>query len=310
MLFPWDDADRGAAGWRALWRALCDEGSIWNRETVLHAKGGEEVPVGISGRLLTDHVGDAVGMVLVVSDLRPIRSLQEQLVQSEKMSSLGRMAAGVAHEINNPLVGVVVHSHLMLERLSEDDPSRASVQKIAKEALRCREIVRDLLGFARRGSSAGAFIDVNRVLQETVAVIEKQPSMHNVEWTWCLGESLPVVSGDAGQLQQAFMNIVVNAAQAMDGRGMLTLATRWDPGRRAVEVTFTDTGPGIPPDVLPKLFEPFFTTKQPGSGTGLGLAIAYSIVERHHGRIEAANAPEGGARFCITLPPAEDRHEQ
>ena len=308
MLLPCEEGDCGT-GRRTLWQTLCDQGSIWDREAVLRDKSGNEIPVGISARLLTDHVGDAVGMVLVVSDLRQIRSLQEQLIQSEKMSSLGRMAAGVAHEINNPLVGVVVHSHLMLENMGAGDPNRENVQRVVKEAMRCRDIVRDLLGFARRGPSGGALIDVNRVLEETLALIEKQPSMHNVTLDWSLSEGLPLVTGDAGQLEQAFMNIVVNAAQAMDGRGVLHLDTRWDADRQVIEVAITDTGPGIAPAVLPQLFEPFFTTKEPGGGTGLGLAIAYSIVERHHGRVDAHNVPEGGARFSITLPRAEDRHE-
>jgi signal transduction histidine kinase len=218
------------------------------------------------------------------------------------MSSLGRLAAGVAHEINNPLGGIVVYSHLLLEDTPLSDPRRANLEKIVQQAMRCREIVQDLLGFARPPKSGEERLDLNRLLRTTLSVFSGQALFHNATIDWDLSRGPLWVMGDSGQLQQALSNIVLNAAQAMDGRGRLTIRSETAPEENVVRVTISDTGPGISSQDLPHLFEPFFTTKEAGQGTGLGLAISYGIVKRHRGTIDVTSRPGEGARFTVTLP--------
>ena len=334
MLFA-DQADPPAVPWSVLWNRLLDGEVVSEVEAVVRDRQETRIPVAVSGSVLHDSSGNSVGVVIVVRDLREtkrllasaagaveaarvkaaelaeaneeLRHLQDHLIQSEKMSSLGRLSAGVAHEINNPLGGIVVYAHLLLEDTGTDDTRRENIEKIVVQALRCREIVQGLLGFARPAASGEVLLDVNAVLRVTLDVFDGQALFHNVEIVRREEPDLPPILGDAGQLQQAFSNIVLNAAQAMNGDGRLTVATCSVPDEKTIRVVFDDTGPGIPPEHVPHLFEPFFTTKETGQGTGLGLAISYGLVKRHGGTIHAEVPAGGGARFVVSLPAAESR---
>jgi signal transduction histidine kinase len=233
------------------------------------------------------------------------RKLQEthlQLVSSEKMASLGKLAAGIAHEINNPLGGILIYSSLLMEDLPEEDPKRQDLARVVQEAGRCKEIVRSLLEFARQTEPKMEPVDINRAITDDLFFLENQALFHNIRIVKNLDPSLPLATGNAGQLKQVFMNIIINAAEAIHGNGELTIATYPASDRNAILMEFTDTGEGIREENLSRIFEPFFTTKDVGKGTGLGLATSYGIIEDHGGKIFVKSKVEEGTTFTIELP--------
>jgi two-component system NtrC family sensor kinase len=237
-----------------------------------------------------------------------LKTAHEQLVRTEKLSSLGKLAASIAHEINNPLAGILTFAKLMIRTLEQgtpDDAVRKTLVKnlalVQRETERCTAIVRNLLDFARERPLQLKEVDVNHVVDESIQLIANQIAMLGVTLERDLA-SVPPVEADYGQLRQAFVNIAINACEAMGKGGRLSIATRPLPGTGAVEISFADTGPGIPPEVLRKIFDPFFTTKE--KGTGLGLSVVYGIVERHQGKVEVESVVGKGTRFTIRLPAA------
>ncbi|KPL12207.1 hypothetical protein AMJ85_01560 [candidate division BRC1 bacterium SM23_51] len=234
---------------------------------------------------------------------REIQAMQEQLMQSEKLASLGKLAAGVAHEINNPMTGILTNASLLLEDLPLDDPQRDDLQTIVNETIRCRRIVKGLLDFARQSRPEKKKISVNEVIHNSLSLLRNQASFRNVEIAEDLDPFLPEISADPNQLQQVFVNILINASEVMpDGGKVRVISKRADRAGEQVEVSISDTGPGIPPEALSKLFDPFYSTK--GTGTGLGLAISYGIVQSHGGTIEVHSEPGHGATFIVHLPTA------
>ena len=233
---------------------------------------------------------------------RKVDERTRALLQAEKMAALGRMAGGVAHEINNPLGGILIYASLLMEEIPPEDPKRADLERIVQEATRCKEIVKSLLEFARQSSPEMEPTDVNRAITDGLLFLENQATFHNIEIVKELDPSLPPVFGNAGQLKQVFMNIMINAADAMHGHGTLTIRTHPSQDGREVVIEFTDTGEGIPEEVLPRIFDPFFTTKEVGKGTGLGLSMSYGIVKEHGGRIEVETEVGKGTTFRVMLP--------
>ncbi len=233
------------------------------------------------------------------------KKLQEthlQLVNSEKMASLGKLAAGIAHEINNPLGGILIYASLLIEDLQKDDPKRQDLARIVQEADRCKEIVRSLLEFARQTEPRMERVDINRAITEGLFFLENQALFHNIRILKNLAPALPSALGNAGQLKQVFMNILINAAEAMHGAGNLTITTHSAPERKTIAIEFADTGEGISEENLSRIFEPFFTTKDVGKGTGLGLSTSYGIVESHGGNIGVKSRVGEGTAFTIELP--------
>jgi signal transduction histidine kinase len=228
--------------------------------------------------------------------------MQARMAQSERLASIGVLAAGVAHEINNPLGGILALTSLALEDLPAGDPRRENLEEVVRQTNRCGEIVRHLLEFSRQGRVRVAAIDLAELLGKTLALLERQSIFHNVRVVRELDAELPLVVADASQLQQVFVNVLINAVQAMAERGTLLLGSRHDAARREVVLTFRDTGCGIPPEALDHVFDPFFTTKESGQGTGLGLSIAYGIVSRHHGNIAVESEVGRGTTVTIRLP--------
>jgi two-component system NtrC family sensor kinase len=232
----------------------------------------------------------------------------KKIMESERLALIGQLAANVAHEINNPLQGIVTYSHLLLERMPGDSSSRASVQKIVTQADRCRTIIRGLLDFSRQRALHKSPSEVNAVLNECVSLVEDQALFHNIQIIKDLRPDLPFIVLDPAQIQQVFMNLIINAAEAMDGSGRLTLATRLDPVGKFIEVEFVDTGHGISQENLDKIFDPFFTTKEIKHGVGLGLAISYGIVKEHQGMLSVESVIGKGTTFIVKLPVmAEER---
>jgi two-component system NtrC family sensor kinase len=228
--------------------------------------------------------------------------MQARVAQSERLASLGMLAAGVAHEINNPLGGILALTALTVEDLPDEHPNRPNLEEVVRQAERCRAIVRGLLEFSRQSELHMEVVDLNRLLDDTLALVAKQAAFFNVEMVRHHADDLPPIAGDRSQLAQVILNLVVNAVQAMEERGTLTITTRFDSANDAVEMAFTDTGRGIAPGDLGRVFDPFFTTKTDGQGTGLGLSIAYGIVTRHHGTITVESEVGRGTTFRIRLP--------
>ncbi len=237
--------------------------------------------------------------------LEVLKKTQAQLLQSEKMASVGQLAAGVAHELNNPLGGILIYANLMLEKMPKGSREAEDLERIMKETERCRRIVRGLLDFSRQTHIEAAIVDINQILQSTLALVTQQALFHNIKVTQNLDETLPKVFVDVGQMQQVFLNIILNAVEAMEGKGELTITSKLDEDEEHVLLTIRDTGPGIPTEVINKIFEPFFTTKPQGKGTGLGLAIAYGIVQRHKGEIIVESRVNQGTAFTVRLPIAK-----
>ncbi|MHB8834863.1 MAG: sensor histidine kinase [Candidatus Methylomirabilia bacterium] len=237
---------------------------------------------------------------------------EAQTVQAEKLASVGLLAAGIAHEINNPLTGVLTFSHLVRANLAEGSPAAEDMDIIIRETKRCAGIIRRLLDFAREKKPEITRGDLNTVIRETLQFVEHQAGFQNVAFVIELDPRLPAIWMDPNQLKQVVMNLVVNARDAMNERGRLTVRSRRLPtlfspgtGRRAVpavELTITDSGCGIPEADLPKIFDPFFTSKEPGKGVGLGLSVGYSIIKTHGGTIEIESEVGRGTTFRIILP--------
>ncbi len=230
---------------------------------------------------------------------------QEQLINAEKLASLGRMAAGVAHELNSPLTGIVTFAHLMAKRIPPENAQDVEDLKvIIDQAERCSKIVRGLLGFSRKTASEKAHVDMNTLIENTLSMVRNQAKFYNIAFDVRLDKSIPEVNADPNQIQQVFLNLLINAADAMEEKGRITISSRMveDGADRFVELEFTDTGPGIPEEIRSKVFEPFFTTKPAGKGTGLGLAVSYGIIKKHEGQIFVKSEPGHGASFFIRLP--------
>jgi two-component system NtrC family sensor kinase len=240
---------------------------------------------------------------------------QERLIQTEKLSSLGKLSASIAHEINNPLTGILTTAKLLIRMLEErpDEPERERLikhlQLVHRETERCSAIVRNLLGFARERPLTLTDADVNAALEEALFLVHNQVALQNITLVRQLGD-VPLVHADFGQIRQAFANIIINACDAMPNGGTLTVTTTRAAGEM-VEIRIADTGIGIPKEQLSKVFDPFFTTKE--KGTGLGLSVVYGVIDRHGGKLTLDSAPGKGTVVTIRLPepvaaPATDAH--
>ena len=238
---------------------------------------------------------------------RELNGVYEQMLSVEKMASIGRLAAVVAHEINNPLLGILTYAKLVKRRLSASaSPQQSdllnSIEMIETESRRCGEIVKDLLTFGRTTSISYEPTDLNRVIEHSVRVVRHKLDLAGIHLDFDLAADLPLIRCDPGQTEQVILALVMNAVDAMPNGGNLKLRTLAKPQSGEVEINVEDDGAGIPADVLPHLFEPFFSTKEREHGLGLGLAISHNIIERHHGRIDVRSDLGRGTKFTITLP--------
>ncbi|NOR22279.1 MAG: HAMP domain-containing protein, partial [Candidatus Aminicenantes bacterium] len=233
---------------------------------------------------------------------KELTEMQEHLIQSEKLASLGKLAAGIAHEINNPLGGVLIYSHLLLEDTDENSPYYENLKEIVKETSRCKDIVKGLLEFARPKEPEMSLVNIDEIVERSLSIMECQALFQNIKIKKSYVSNLPKIVADSAQLQQVFVNIILNAAEAMNGNGTLTISTFLNRDGTFIEIKFSDTGHGIKEEDQKRLFEPFFTTKEVGKGTGLGLAISYSIIQKHQGTIEVKSEVGKGSTFNVKLP--------
>lgn len=300
------------------------------------AKGMQKVAAGDFDTSVNIHSIDEIGLLAntfnsMIKDLRAAREQRERwtqtleeeiakkteeikrtqtgLIQTEKLASLGRMAAGVAHEINNPLTGVVTFAHLMKRRFSPGDENSEDLDVIIEQAERCSKIIKNLLTFARATPSEKGDININNVISRTMQLVKNQEKFHNVKFDIKLADTDFITLGDGSQFQQICLNMYLNAADAMKLRGTITVATRQveENGRPFVEIEFSDTGSGIKEEDLPKLFEPFFTTKPVDKGTGLGLSVSHGIVKHLGGSIRVESSIGKGTSFFVRLPLIEEK---
>jgi two-component system, NtrC family, sensor kinase len=231
-----------------------------------------------------------------------LHRLQKELIRSERMAAVGQLAAGLSHEIDNPIGIILGFAELMYEDFPEEDPRREDLATIIQESRRCKRIVRGLLDFSRPPALGVVPTDVNEVVSDTVQSAVSQRMFKNITVELSLADGMPRIPADPDRLRQVFMNLLINAAQAMPDGGRVEVITGFELDARAVTVVFEDDGPGIPPGDIDRIFEPFYTTKRPGEGTGLGLAICQRLLEEQGGTIGAESGPEKGARFTVTLP--------
>jgi signal transduction histidine kinase len=234
---------------------------------------------------------------------RELRAAQDQLIQSEKLATIGELAAGVAHEINNPMGVILGFAQVLLKRIDKEDAMFRPLSIIEREGVRCKNIVQNLLDFARQNKPTPRRLNVNGVIEAAVGLVEHQANADRVVLIADYAPDLPEVVADENQLQQVFFNILLNAYQAMPDGGELHINSRVQGGR--VEAVFRDSGPGIAQEDIRHVFDPFFTTKEVGEGTGLGLSVSYGIVKQHGGTIEVESESGSGATFTVKLPAAE-----
>lgn len=277
-------------------------------ETIFVTRSGRKVPCWVSASPLIE--GKSwTGIITAVTDISEIQQLKEELFQSEKMSLIGTLASEVAHEINNPLGGLVMAVQMLLKDIEagELDIQMAleELREIENDARRCKWITQKLLNFSRQVPAERSLVDVTRVIEDALQLVQRQTQIDSIYIVKSYVIELPPVYGSSNSLQQVIINLVKNSRDAMPEGGEIIISTSMEssPERKDwVKISIADTGPGIPPDIAERLFNPFFTTKPGGKGTGLGLAVSKRIVEDHGGRIFFENLPQGGTVFHILLP--------
>ncbi|MFA5811887.1 MAG: ATP-binding protein [bacterium] len=249
--------------------------------------------------------GPTGSAVMHYRDVTEERRLHREVIQQEKMAAIGMLAGGVAHEINNPLGGILAFTQLM-KRKASDNEMLADLEEVERAAQRCKKIVADLLDFSRISRERDRVpVDINVLLEKIFPFLQREMRSYNVELEFRGEPKLPPVLANPDRLQQVFINLMTNACHAMQHGGTLYVETKSEAGGRIVVILVRDTGVGIPKDICDRIFDPFFTTKEPGKGTGLGLSISYRIVRDHGGDIECDPAEGGGAVFTVRLPAAD-----
>ncbi|MDA3918729.1 MAG: ATP-binding protein [Deltaproteobacteria bacterium] len=294
-----------------------EKGVLRSFRVDIKKKSGEIIPISLNASIVYDDDKE-VATLGFFHDLRETLKIEEelektrvQLLQSAKMASVGELAAGVAHQLNNPLGGITLYSQLLMEDYTLPDGAQQDLKRIIRDAQRCTDTVQELLKFSRQTTNEMHLQDINQLLSETLILVKDQTLFHNIEIKKNFQNNLPLVPVDIQQIKHVFMNIILNAADAMEGQGVLSLFTSHEePLSDRVCITISDTGHGIPDDILIKIFDPFFTTKEQGKGTGLGLSMAYRIVEDHGGKMSAESKTGEGTNFLIELMLPETESEK
>jgi two-component system NtrC family sensor kinase len=281
---------------------------------ILNVKG-EVIPAEVTASIIYEQ-GKEVATMGIYNDLRErvavekaLKETQAQLAQSEKMASLGQLAAGVAHEVNNPLTGILLYASMALEQIRKEDPLREHLAYIVEDVNRCKGIVKNLLAYSRRSTTTKEIIPLNDLVHQSLNLIRDQKLFGNVVVLKELSEDMMLVHADKNQLAQVLINLILNACAAMNGEGVLTFRTYRDKPNKKVFLEVCDNGCGIAEENLPKIFDPFFTTKEPGKGTGLGLSTSLGIIHESGGRISVKDTGPQGTTFLVELPlfvPEED----
>ena len=290
-------------------RETLEKGHSPTVEYTFLRKDGSEFPAELTAALLRDGAGNPVGFIAVTRDITERRKMEEQLILTDRLASIGELASGVAHELNNPLTGVIGLSQLLTQRDVPED-IKEDLNLVYSEAQRAANVVKNLLTFARKHSPAKELININDAISKVLELRAYEERVSNIEVVIHLAPDLPQIMADYFQLQQVFLNIVINAEYFMieaHNKGTLTITT--ERAGDGVRTSFTDDGPGIPREDLGHIFDPFFTTKEVGKGTGLGLSICHGIISAHNGRIYAESEPGKGTTFIVELPLSQEEIE-
>jgi len=293
---------------------LGGEDKLFLSESTLISKKGEKIPVRLSAQVLFQG-NEEIGLVAFFRDLRKVKRLKQQFLDQaqylhqDKMISLGKLAASVVHELNNPLTGILNYVRLMIKILGRDSLSTEQIQKFQRyldlmgsEVSRCSDIVSNLLAFSRKPKLEFSEVNINDLLEKSILLSKYKLTLQNIRIKTDLYPKIPEVLGDFNQLQQCLLNLIFNAADAMPDGGNLTIGSYFFPNKGLVEIKVTDKGRGIAREDLSKIFDPFFSTKKEGKGLGLGLSVVHAIIDRHKGSISAESRPGKGTVFTITLP--------
>jgi PAS domain S-box-containing protein len=277
------------------------------RFTLMHSRG-EEIPVELNAAIIYEDDQEAATVGLF-TDLREKleneRAMHEMLVRisrAEKMASLGQLAAGVAHEINNPLTGIIFYANLLLDTLEKDDPRRHGLTCIYEDAKRCGKIIKNLLAYSRQETPSKEILHTNTLVEHSLVLIRDRKYFMGIRVRKELSGDMMLIEGDRDQLSQVIVNLILNAVDAMDQEGTLTLRTYRNKPEQKAYIEISDTGRGVPKEDLNRIFDPFFTTKAPGKGTGLGLSTAYGILKENGGRIWVKETSKNGTTFAVELP--------
>ncbi len=279
------------------WDQFCStlqlRGHIKDLEIECRRSDGSTRHLMVTSDIISDENGSVMGCEGIAKDITTYKQVTKSMLQSEKMASLGQMAAGVAHEINTPLGIILGYTQLLEEDFKDKKDIYETLETIEKQTKICKKIVSDLLNFSRESiRHTKEPIDVNRCIEEVLAVAEHSLNMDLIYVYRVLGPDLPEVLANEERLRQVFLNIITNAQQAIKKEGLIGIWTRYNPQKKEVEVLIGDTGPGIPPEIMKKIFDPFFTTKDVGQGTGLGLSVSFGIVKDYGGNIDVQSPPK------------------
>jgi two-component system NtrC family sensor kinase len=268
----------------------------------LNTRSNRHLVINASIAPLLGKNGARLGRLVLLDDITQRVRLEDQLVQTEKLTSLGLLAAGVAHEVNTPLAVISNYTQMLAKQIPAEDPRQKTIERIVKQTFRASEIVNNLLNFSRTGGAEAVEVDLHAVLEETLTLVQHPFKTASVNVVRNYTDKLPPVLGSTTRLQQVFLNLFMNARDAMPGGGMLEVRTGAHNG--SVEVEVSDTGAGIPPEHLHRIFDPFFTTKATGRGTGLGLSVSYGIIKEHAGKVDVRSTPGKGTSFRLEFPVA------
>ncbi len=286
---------------------LYEQGFIKDMEVVFKKADGSVINVLLSAAAIYDDNKRMIGCEGIVKDLTGVKDMMQQMAGSEKMASIGQMAAGVAHEINTPLGIILGYSQLMMDDFEKEEENYQNLEVIERQTKTCRKIVADLLKFSRQSESSKQNIDLNKVAGDVLTITEHSLSIDHIEIEMHFEEHLPTIVGDVEKIRQVFLNLINNAHHAMENGGMLSVYTRFDSNKKQASITFQDTGEGIPKEIQDRVFDPFFTTKAVGKGTGLGMSVSYGIVQDHGGTITIKSPvnddkEQPGTAITVSLP--------
>ncbi len=284
------------------------QGILRSMNTTILKSDGEEIPVELTASVIYEDE-EEIAVVFLYNDLRDkqavekkLRDTRARLAQSEKMASIGQLAAGVAHEINNPLTGILFYAEMKQAELTGDDPERGEVAAVIEDVNRCRDIVKNLLAYSRQSNPKKEIIQLNEVIDQSLALIRDPKALMNIEIVKEIYAEKMMVHVDRNQICRVVINLVMNAVSSMKGSGRLVFRTYRDAARQKAVMEIEDSGCGISKEHLPRIFDPFFTTKKHGEGTGLGLSTVYGLIQENKGSIEVKQTSEKGTTFRVELP--------